>query len=67
MQAGPMGFVEKAGKGSDNKSKGNAIILKGPRPAAEVYGVLWLPPGFCEASVAQHRGGRVPLHQQVDW
>lgn len=67
MQAGPMDFVEKAGKGNDNKSNGNAIILKRPLPAAEVDGGLWLPPDSCGASAAQHGGERFPLHQQVDW
>lgn len=62
-----MDFVEKAGKGNDSKSEGNAIILKRPLPAAEVYGALWLPPDSCGASAAQHRGEKFPLHQQVDW
>lgn len=55
-----MGFVGNAGKGNDSKSKGEAIILKGPLPAAEVYGVLWLPPGSCGAPAAPSRGDRHP-------
>lgn len=48
-----MGFVGNAGKGNDSKSKSKAIVLKGPLPAAEVYGVLWLPPGSYGAPAAQ--------------
>lgn len=55
---GPMDFVENAGRGNDNKSKGKGI-LKGPLPAAEVYGVLWLPPGSCGALAVQTRGDRL--------
>lgn len=56
-----MHFVGKAGKGNDSKLKGKAIILKGPLPAAEVYWMLWVPPGLCEAPAAQHRGDRLPF------
>lgn len=62
---GPMDFVGNIGKGNDSKSKGKPIILKGPLPAAEAYGVLWLPPGSCGAPAAQSRGDR--LHSTSRW
>lgn len=57
---GRMDFVGNVGKGNDSKSKGKPIILKRPLPAAEVYGMLWLPPGSCGAPAAQSRGDRLP-------
>lgn len=59
MLAGPIDFVRNARKGNDSKSEGKAITLKGPLPAAEVYGVLWLPPGSCGALAAETRGDRL--------
>lgn len=61
MQVRPMDFIGKAGKVNKNKSKGKAIILKGPLPVAEVYGTLWLPLGPCGAPAAQSRGDRLPF------
>lgn len=56
-----MDIVGKAGKGNGSKLKGKAIILKGPLLAAEVYWMLWVPPGLCEAPAAQHRRDRLPF------
>lgn len=60
MRVEPVDFVRNTGKGNDSKSKDKAIILKGPLPAAEVYGVLWLPPGSCGAPASQSRGDSLP-------
>jgi hypothetical protein len=60
-----MDFVGKAGKGNDSKSRDKAIVLKGPLPAAEVYGVLWLL-GSCGALAAQEQRRKTSLYQQVD-
>lgn len=56
-----MDFLGKGGKGNKSKSKGKAIILKGPLPVAEVYGALWLPLGPCGPPAAQRRGDRLPF------
>lgn len=60
MQVGYMDFVGNIGKGNDSKSKGKPIILKRLLPAAEVYGMLWLPAGSCGAPAVQSRGDRPP-------
>lgn len=65
---GCMDFVGHIGKGNDSKSEGKPIILKRLLPAAEVYGMLWLPAGSCGAPAVQSRGDRPPRpNQQVGW